>query len=379
MTQSKAKKLEVQIKKAGLKWKPGVSRISSLSRVKQNSRLGLLVDKSEMQRIENLITSESAAVRGFGIPDRFDWQQHDGKNWITDVGDQGNCGSCVAFASLATMEAQARIQELDSNWPLDLSENELFFGAGCRCSEGWYPSEALQRLKSQGVCDEECCPYEDRDQTCTPCVNREERFARMCYWEQITSIDERKKWLAERGPLVACMAVYRDFFNYQEGIYKPTPDSELAGYHAISCIGFDDTEQCWMCKNSWDDDWGEKGFFKIAYGAADIDTRFPMFGVSQISGPLVDAHREDSQESVSLVEYTVIEDSLETGQRILWAYVDDDWRYKELSFEEMDAVIHILDSSDMLKASYFGETLNCIYGWHYFEIEGQTVPVAAAA
>ena len=41
--------------------------------------------------------------------------------------------------------------------------------------------------------------------------------------------------------------------------------------HCVSIVGYDDTRQCWIAKNSWGDWWGKKGFFKIGYGECGID------------------------------------------------------------------------------------------------------------
>jgi hypothetical protein len=78
--------------------------------------------------------------------------------------------------------------------------------------------------------------------------------------------------------MVAGMAVYADFFTYRSGVYRAT-STNLRGYHAVSVVGYDDQEECWICKNSWGTGWGENGWFKIGYGESGIDTQFAFYDV----------------------------------------------------------------------------------------------------
>ncbi|MDQ0960889.1 hypothetical protein QFZ66_004767 [Streptomyces sp. B4I13] len=79
-----------------------------------------------------------------------------------------------------------------------------------------------------------------------------------------------KSWLSTRGPLIACFAVFDDFFNYRGGVYRHV-SGERVGGHCISVIGYDDGRGAWLCKNSWGTGWGEGGYFWIAYGQCGID------------------------------------------------------------------------------------------------------------
>src|SRR5208337_3734072 len=43
-------------------------------------------------------------------PDTYDWRNVGGRNFITPVRDQGNCGSCVSFGCVAAVEAACLIR-----------------------------------------------------------------------------------------------------------------------------------------------------------------------------------------------------------------------------------------------------------------------------
>jgi C1A family cysteine protease len=280
-----AEQIQSQIKAAGYDWEVGETPISQLSREEQELRLGLDVDEDDVARIERALEAAALrAVRQFEYSSERDWRNKDGNNWVTPVRNQGACGSCVAFGTVATIECQARIQHGDISWSPNLSEADLFFcGAGKKCQAGWWPIYALNYAKDQGIPDEDCFPYQDHDMDCKPCSDRADRILKVGNWNEIIDISQRKEWLDQRGPLVACMAVYSDFFSYKSGVYRHVT-GDLAGYHCISCIGYSEKEGCWICKNSWGTSWGDQGFFKIAYGQAGIDTQFAMYGVEKISG-----------------------------------------------------------------------------------------------
>lgn len=51
---------------------------------------------------------------------------------------------------------------------------------------------------------------------------------------------------------------------YAGGVYKHVTGGALGG-HAVSIVGYDDSKQAWLIRNSWGEEWGEKGFAWVAY------------------------------------------------------------------------------------------------------------------
>ena len=207
------------------------------------------------------------------------------KNFITSVKNQGSCGSCVAFGVVATVEGTKRKMSNNPNAKTDYSEAHLFYcharSEGRHCRNGWWASPALNAFKNKGVVDEACYPYVARDQNCTGlCNDASSRITKITGWREIKNIDGMMTWLSTKGPLVACYTVYSDFFAYKSGIYKRTAGSSRRGGHCVSVVGYNKTQRYWICKNSWGTGWGDKGYFKIAFGQVGIDaTMWAVEGV----------------------------------------------------------------------------------------------------
>lgn len=202
----------------------------------------------------------------------IDWRSVEGINWLGDVMNQGNCGSCVAFATIATLESQVNISS-KAPWLKPLfSPQALFACGGGACARGWFPSSAASYVKSNGVIDAACSPYlsgsTGQDVQCKQfCQNQKDRTYMIAGTTKPSNWGgnaEAVKAALKKGPLMTTMTVYDDFVSYGGGIYKSTSNRSVGG-HAVSIVGFNDQERYWIVRNSWGPDWGEKGFVRISY------------------------------------------------------------------------------------------------------------------
>jgi C1A family cysteine protease/rhodanese-related sulfurtransferase len=235
------------------------------------AKSGLYFDGKGLGWIEEEVDEYERVSYDGVLPDEFDWRDVNGTDWTTPIKDQGRCGSCVAFGVLAALETIVQVS-VGQPFNCDLSEAHLFFCGGGGCSRGWVFSEAKRYLKDHGVPDELCFPYTPYD---TPCrqsdSNWRQRVVRISktgyvypYAEDIQSA------LLKYGPLVTGMKVYRDFFYYRGGVYEHL-SGRMVGLHAVTIVGYNDTDGYWICKNSWGRDWGENGWFRIKYGECHIE------------------------------------------------------------------------------------------------------------
>jgi C1A family cysteine protease len=277
----------------GHPWTASTNTITQLSQSDRQVRLGVPVPPED--EVNNHLESAkatrqmhlTAAAAVAGLPASFDARNIGGANYVTSVRDQGNCGSCVAFGSIAVMETTAAYIRRVPTMQLDLSEAHLFYtyggSVGVSCATGWYPLPALTFCKDNGVTFEDYFPYTPNNSggyALNP--DYPNRLATATGVQEVTGDPATiKEQITKYGAVTACFYVYNDFFSYRSGVYRHVT-GDLAGGHCVALIGYDDAQGCWIAKNSWGSGWGDSGFFRIAYGECGIET-FQCVGVTGVT------------------------------------------------------------------------------------------------
>jgi len=195
----------------------------------------------------------------------FDWRNKDGKNWVTPVRSQGSCGSCWAFSAIGAVESAVLIytNEID----IDLSEQHLISSccSAGSCSGGW-PDWALDYVRDTGVPDETCFPNIAKNCACDPCAGWQDRAWQITDHVYVQPTKEDFKFaLQKHGPLSVVLTVPNDWYYYRAGVYTPVANVGWAN-HAVLLVGWDDSDGCWIIKNSWGKGWGESGYARVKYG-----------------------------------------------------------------------------------------------------------------
>lgn len=279
------KSIQEEIDKAGAGWTATENELTRMTAAERKGHLGLVVDDAEMQRLRAQTASLAAAEQSLfaakiGAPTSVDWRNNGG-SFVTPVKNQGGCGSCVSFCTCAVIESAIRIRRGDPNFAIDLSEAFMQFCGGGSCG-GWGLTSGLEFAQSTGTTDEACMPYQARDMNCGSerCSDWASRLTKIKSFSGYATMAARKDAIATKGPLLAGMAVYDDFFALGSQVYIKA-NNTLAGYHCISVVGYSDTLQAWLIKNSWGTTWGMSGFGWIGYNQAAllIDTDWSMYSV----------------------------------------------------------------------------------------------------
>ncbi|MEM0466181.1 MAG: C1 family peptidase [Candidatus Thermoplasmatota archaeon] len=253
-------------------------------------RTGLLVGGEPLPEGEIILGDPPAA---------WDWRSatYEGVtgDWTTGVHNQGNCGSCYAFGSLAAFESVINMKKKNPNYDIDLSEQFMVscgteWMSGIEGCDGAYATPTYNFLKTYGAIPESCFPYTSGSgsvPSCSQkCSNWQDLVIKIDSWYTIaadqTSI---KNALIQYGPLSAGMAVYSDFYDYDGGVYEhPGSDPDPIN-HMVCIVGYNDAQGCWIVKNSWGSWWGENGWFRIKYGECKIEQAVVYFTYTDVSGP----------------------------------------------------------------------------------------------
>jgi len=229
-------------------------------------------DKAQLPpKPANYASSEDGC---YGSTTSCDWRLY---NVLSEVKDQGRCGSCWSFAATGLLESK---MGLWANLVVNLSEQYLIDCSTTNhgCDGGW-AAKALTWLSQQpgnGAVPDVLYPLNaNRSQTSCPTSGR--KFIRSPF--QVISpvrtkvadpcvtsgdITALKKWVSTYGP-VAVSVDSSGWQNYQDGIYTNSACSSTATNHAVLLVGFGSVPglDYWIIKNSWGTDWGEKGYMRI--------------------------------------------------------------------------------------------------------------------
>ena len=274
---------------------PWVARENALTRLQQTDRerrLGVpLPDDAERTAIEArsariVSAARSSTVTAAALPASFDLRNVNGADYTTPIRNQANCGSCVAFGSIAAMESTARYTRGVPTLDVDLSEAHLFYGwgqpLGVTCDTGWLPLGALNEA-TKGVVYESDWAYTagNTNGGKLPANWQDHRGAAVGVAEHTGDLAAIKQHVYSYGAITACFVVYDDFFAYSSGVYQHV-SGDQAGGHCVCIIGWDDSLGAWIFKNSWGPSWGLGGFGYIKYGECYFDS-WQNVGVSGVN------------------------------------------------------------------------------------------------
>jgi len=202
------------------------------------------------------------------------------KNWVDDgavtgVKDQASCGSCWAFSATGNMEgvyfvAHKKLPSLSEQQLVDCEKDCMIYPGTTEkvcdegCDGGLMPNAFTYAIR-EGMMTEKEYPYKGVDQDCK--YDASKATYHFSDWKFIDADeDSMVAALNTQGPLsVGVDATYWSF--YSGGIYKSLCSTDRMN-HGVLLVGYgvENGTNYWIVKNSWGEDWGEKGYIRLVRG-----------------------------------------------------------------------------------------------------------------
>jgi len=232
------------------------------------------------------------------LPSEVNWVE---KGAVTDVKNQGQCGSCWAFALTAQVESYAQIAtgdlvELSTQQVTSCTPNTLQCGGtgGCR---GSVTQLGFNYLQLFGAITEADWPYvsgtTSESEECTYDLETLQPVIGLTGFNSLTPNDEAAvmQHIAEVGPLSIAVDA-STWHSYSGGVFTGCSfDENISINHGVQLVGYGSdfsplgVYDYWLVRNSWGPNWGENGYIKLLRTSQCGLNSTPMDGTACVGGP----------------------------------------------------------------------------------------------
>jgi len=270
---------------AGLSYKLTLNQFAADTVVEQTARMGLRTASLRASGFAHLGVHSAIDVEVSDV----DWRA---QGVVNPVKDQGQCGSCWAFAIVGSVESH---WALKSGSLLSIAEQQLI---DCDDNEKGCAGGALFRtytwVKDQALCKTSSYPYEAKHGSCraASCDVAIATGAIAGYYTVDKSAYALKSAIAVGPVSVAVAASSWDFQGYESGVVTGS-SCGLSLNHGVVAMGFgvEVGLEYFLVRNSWGSSFGDAGYIKLGTAGNvcgiinDSDNSFVQFAGDPPSPP----------------------------------------------------------------------------------------------
>jgi len=299
--QSNLRKIEAHNSQKGSTWKMAVTQFADLTEEQFKTQVlgsGYIRIPQNGKVKKRQETEESKQ-----LPDQVDWRD---AGIISEVKNQGSCGSCWAFATTAQIESYAAMNnvsltKLSDQEVTTCTPNPLKCGGtgGCR---GSIPQLGYSYVQLFGLATNADYPYwsglTGLTGSCKYDIETRTPLVGISGYDTLAPNDMNAamEHIANVGPLAIASDASR-WQLYGHGVFSGCDYNDNINLnHAIQLVGYGTDEELgdyWLVRNSWGWTWGEDGYIRMARESEPVCgmDNTPMQGTACQGGP-----GSDSQE-----------------------------------------------------------------------------------
>lgn len=216
------------------------------------------------------------------------------RSYASAIEDQGQLGSCTGNAIAGAIELidRKRGKLLDVS-RLFIYYQERVLEGDVMYDNGAYIRDGIKACYTYGAPLESTWPYNLSKWATRPTASAYTDAAKrkVTGYKRCTDFTAVKAALAAGTPVIIGFDVYASFESdavAANGMmpYPNTATEEYLGGHAVCLVGYNDTTQRFIARNSWGTSWGDHGYFYMPYQVIQNTTMSSDFWtISAITNP----------------------------------------------------------------------------------------------
>lgn len=238
-------------------WKAGLNKFSDLTPKEFSTKYAGFRPRTQPRNEVDLPSN--------GNPHEIDWVK---KGAVNAVKDQGNCGSCWAFSTIAAVEgryklAKGKLYSLSEQQLVDCSTS--YGNEGCN---GGLMDYGFKYIIDHGIEEESAYPYKAKDGKCQA-SSKKTKVDIHKYGDVKANKCSVLETAVAQGPTSVAIDANKIMF-YKKGIFDSKCGTQLD--HGVTAVGYgsEGGKDFWLVRNSWGGSWGEKGYIRMI---KDIKTK----------------------------------------------------------------------------------------------------------